>query len=974
MGKFKRVFSGIIAVLMAFSIVFTCETPLEARADEYDTVIPEIRSVTVEPINADESGNLTTNSSMKVTVNATDNVGVEKIYLYFEIMSAEGGPKANKKDISVTYMKNNGSNEGWTIDEENNYSYTLSLGEQDYNGYVYATSVMVLDGNGNYANDDTCRQSMFRLLGSNPVPGNTSTPVENETFEIVSAGAYDANGNPYKTGDVISENTTVTYRVTTKENLPVDAISLFLRTNSTGTSETATVNLSREDEANTYSGNFTFTSDMYPTGWSASELLYTYNQDGATKTVVCKLGDDAEIRIPTVVLKTGSQIVHPTITTSIDTYSYDFTDGSMNFSRKNIINGQQVVRYTKLIDAVNLPEAPVIIDGVQTKWHVYTREYDNASKTWHIKDEGLADDYIVGTNERYSVQSLSLVAMPEGYYPVRANYIEDEDGTLQSETSVKWVKASGIDEVLSLAKSEYEETIKKAFSDAELYTYSNSGAPGLVEVSYRTSKVLVQYQGVYVKDDNGQARIAHLNLGTNEYTVSTLPTITDMLKYAKGIEAQKAPQNGAKGIKFERWKCCDEDEMNGFMSNTEGGLYNVTVAYAVYDKEVANLVFFKRAEYFYNFLKSEIVYYDKGTTDEQIIAEVKNRTVCGYTNWKYRLGGSETRYGIRDCDFYTDGDKGEEPETPVAPSEPSKPNVDDVDSDTASVAIKTDVATTKDGKVYVNSSATLNENNTIDQNGVVSITPEAEAEIVNLVNSTLEKTKEVSGDVVTPVVKVNMADATVISAKILKAAIGQDVDIVFVMTGSDGRTYSWTVNGNSITDKNVEDVNLKVDTTKSNVPASVISSSKADGMPNIQLNLADHGLFGFSTTLSIYVGKEYQGKYANLMYYTDNKLEMQNSSVVDSDGYASLVFTHASDYIIALGDNLLKIDETPAPNDTPSIEPSKPSVQVSGAASAPVTETKSPKTGDDTNGILYVLFLTLGMAAVGGAMYKRKRA
>ena len=48
MGKFKRVFSGIIAVLMAFSIVFTCETPLEARADEYDTVIPEIRSVTVE--------------------------------------------------------------------------------------------------------------------------------------------------------------------------------------------------------------------------------------------------------------------------------------------------------------------------------------------------------------------------------------------------------------------------------------------------------------------------------------------------------------------------------------------------------------------------------------------------------------------------------------------------------------------------------------------------------------------------------------------------------------------------------------------------------------------------------------------------------------------------------------------------------------------------------------------------------------
>jgi LPXTG-motif cell wall-anchored protein len=98
------------------------------------------------------------------------------------------------------------------------------------------------------------------------------------------------------------------------------------------------------------------------------------------------------------------------------------------------------------------------------------------------------------------------------------------------------------------------------------------------------------------------------------------------------------------------------------------------------------------------------------------------------------------------------------------------------------------------------------------------------------------------------------------------------------------------------------------------------------------------------------VGKEYAGQYANLYYYTNGRLEIQYSCAVDADGYTTLRFTHASDYVIAIG----KQAEVPTAN-----------TSLSG----------SPKTGDTNSTGLFVMIFAVGcIAFAGAAVYRRKRA
>lgn len=962
MGKFKKVLSGIVAFVMVFSVVFTCGTPLVAKADGYDTGIPEIRSVTVEPIGADENGNLTTASSIKVTVNAWDDVQVEDINL--NLCATSEDRTASRYISGAFYHKSYETNEGWTVDEADNYSYTFSLGEADYNGYVFVSYISVKDASGNSTVYGGLKTE-FRLLGNNPVTSDTS-PVA-DTFDIISAAAYDSNGNPYKNGDVISENTVVTYKVTTAENLPVDKLDLYLRTNSVGTDASKTVSLTREPGTNTYAGSFTYTSDMYPTGWKASNMSYSYNQDGVWKNSYYTFNDDSVVQIPTVILKVGSQVVYPTINLSVYAYNYDFSRGYVVCSPETVVNAQPIPRYSKLVDYVSLPEAPAIIDGVQTKWHVYSSVYNNTSKTWDMKYLGLADDFVLD-NDSYSAQSLSIVAMPEGYYPVKVNYAKNEEGYLSKQIALEWIKASSEEEVLELVKAKYQDSLKNVFQDAEFYSYSVDTTPGLVSVSFKTSKIVVQYQGLYVRDYNGKAQLTYENFGTKEYTTSTIPSKTEMLTFAVG---HGAPKYSANGIKFQEWKSYNEDEINDLWEPENGGLYNVTVAYATYDKDVVCSQFYDNE---YKLLDTSFDYYTKGTTDEQIEADIKSRAVGGYTNWN--LDCSYTEDGIRYCEFITNGDKADDSVTPpsdnIETEVPSSPTTNDTTSTDTPSATKIDVITSADGKVHVNSNIAFDKSATKTEDGVTSLTSEAISRAVDMVKATIEKAKETTGDVATSKVTVGMADATVVPTEILEAAKGQDVDVEFVMTGDDGKEYSWTVNGSSITGTDLKNVNLKVNKGTSNVPASIIGDSAATGMPNIQLNLADHGLFGFTANLRTYVGTEYSGKYANLFYYTNGRLEIQTSCLVDAEGYTTLSFTHASDYVVAMGDDLTKTQEdTTIGSDASQTPVASQTTNASQTVNASVT----PKTGDEINTMMYVIILMVGVAIVAGTIvYRKKRA
>ena len=139
-------------------------------------------------------------------------------------------------------------------------------------------------------------------------------------------------------------------------------------------------------------------------------------------------------------------------------------------------------------------------------------------------------------------------------------------------------------------------------------------------------------------------------------------------------------------------------------------------------------------------------------------------------------------------------------------------------------------------------------------------------------------------------VNVLMKDTTVVDKDILAAAKGKDVDVVLEMDG-----YSWTINGKDIDE--VKDVDLKVILDTKNIPDEKITALAGDKKTK-QLTLAYDGEFGFTAQLNINVGKDYAKQYGNLYWYNDGKLTFIDAGLVDENGFLSLTFTHASDYVI----------------------------------------------------------------------------
>ena len=99
--------------------------------------------------------------------------------------------------------------------------------------------------------------------------------------------------------------------------------------------------------------------------------------------------------------------------------------------------------------------------------------------------------------------------------------------------------------------------------------------------------------------------------------------------------------------------------------------------------------------------------------------------------------------------------------------------------------------------------------------------------------------------------------------------------------------------------------------------------------------------------MSLEIGKEYAGKYANLFYYNPKtkKLEGKTSVKIAEDGTVEFTFRHASDYLISVTEN------------------------------AVMSENKMvPDTGDTQNGEAYLLLIALGAVAIVAAGYQKKKA
>ncbi len=186
-------------------------------------------------------------------------------------------------------------------------------------------------------------------------------------------------------------------------------------------------------------------------------------------------------------------------------------------------------------------------------------------------------------------------------------------------------------------------------------------------------------------------------------------------------------------------------------------------------------------------------------------------------------------------------------------------------------------------------------------------------------------------------VNVNMNGASVVPGDVLDRVKGQNVTISFNM----GNGIIWFVNGKNVTADRANDVDFSVKTATSAIPENIVKNIAGDRQTT-QLSLAHSGDFGYSAVLMINVGAANVGKQANLFYYNESggRLEFISSDQINDQGIAELNFTHASDYVIIVGEDVMGGNAGEGEN------PSGDSGGSGNESNSQGTEKLSPKTGE----------------------------
>ena len=122
---------------------------------------------------------------------------------------------------------------------------------------------------------------------------------------------------------------------------------------------------------------------------------------------------------------------------------------------------------------------------------------------------------------------------------------------------------------------------------------------------------------------------------------------------------------------------------------------------------------------------------------------------------------------------------------------------------------------------------------------------------------------------------------------------GRDVTVRFRLKGG---AY-WTINGKDIEQSRKVDLGVRMN--RMSAPRDEIKELAGD-KKTVKFTLSHNGKLGFSGILNVPINEKYNGKYANLYYYSRG-FEFAGSSLI-SDGYAQFRFDHASEYIIVIDD------------------------------------------------------------------------
>ena len=187
-------------------------------------------------------------------------------------------------------------------------------------------------------------------------------------------------------------------------------------------------------------------------------------------------------------------------------------------------------------------------------------------------------------------------------------------------------------------------------------------------------------------------------------------------------------------------------------------------------------------------------------------------------------------------------------------------------------------------------------------------TPKVEHEVVvsdeKGWNEVVEKVQTVKDG---EILKVETDKLTVVPKKLISAVTGKDLELVIVLSNG----ISWNIDGKSIKTENAKDIDFGVELNGNKIPKEKLDEvAKDDNF--VELNLKHDGEFGFEAKLEINVDKKNAGKYANLYFFNekDKKLEFQQSTLIDEAGNTGFLFTHASDYVIVIGEKVVVEEES----------------------------------------------------------------
>lgn len=202
------------------------------------------------------------------------------------------------------------------------------------------------------------------------------------------------------------------------------------------------------------------------------------------------------------------------------------------------------------------------------------------------------------------------------------------------------------------------------------------------------------------------------------------------------------------------------------------------------------------------------------------------------------------------------------------------------------------------------------------------------------------------GDTIT----VDMNETTVVPGSIFEKLKGKDLTAIFDI----GDGIIWSVNGKDITSDGLTDIDLAVKSNTLNIPIDIVNNVTGERY-NIQISLAYDGEFGFKATLSINLGRENAGQKATLYYYNNSELEFISECTIATDGTALLIFTHASDYLIVIGESKSTEGDTSDTSDTSTSGGDTSSSSTgnstsSGDASSDSSGSSSGNSGASSNG------------------------